>query len=95
MELTGRELDEAVNIHVMGREFPNLIPHYSSNANACRGMEAEIERLGLQKKYAYEVHIEINNSIRDFNLDFWRLLTTPLAVRCRAAVKVCSQKQPD
>lgn len=63
------------------------LPHYTTDANATREMEAEIQRRGLWLEYTYAL-LGYDN-IEEMNTeDLWKVITATPADRCRAALRV-------
>lgn len=66
------------------------IKHYSTDANATREMEAEIQRRGLEYDYCLAL-VEITEA-HNYYVDnpgyLWALATASPADRCRAALRV-------
>ena len=88
LALTGRELDAAVAEQVMGIKEPSyFVPCYSTDANACRLMEAEIERRGVISAYVRELrYLVLKIAWHTNGSSIFKLMSAPLDQKCRAAL---------
>lgn len=92
--LEGRELDSAVaefffkKDPAVARHIPQ---HYSSDYNACRKIEDEIERRGRWEIYLHYLLYELNvyEGYEGFSEeDIWKCMRATPEQRCRAALKM-------
>jgi hypothetical protein len=103
LALSGRELDTAVEMNFFRERYlkngGHDTPHYCTDANACREIEMEMERRGLNNSYIHALsQLVLGYVSRTPGVawsgygwewsghDVFALVSAPLETKCRAAL---------